>query len=76
MRFDDVFHNWEATLYCGPCMSKRIKSWIPPLEGVLKFDVDGVTRDNTRSVQYFGVGFFFFFFFLFCFVFCWGGGGL
>lgn len=40
VRFDDVLHNWEASFCCGLIVAKRLMSWIPPLEGVLKFNVD------------------------------------
>lgn len=39
---DDILHNWEASLCCGPTRERKSVSWSPPLEGILKFNVDGV----------------------------------
>lgn len=44
VRFDDVLDNWEAAPYCAPQVVKRSMSWIPPLEGNFKFNVDGAAR--------------------------------
>lgn len=44
VRFDGVFQNWEAALYCGPHVVEILMSWIPLLEGDLKLNVNGAAR--------------------------------
>lgn len=40
-KVDNIFHNWEASLGCGPCKVKKLLSWSFCLGGVLKLNVDG-----------------------------------
>lgn len=53
VRFDNVLHNWEAVLACGLHIVWRLMSWVPPLDGALKFSVDGEARGKPGLI---GVG--------------------
>lgn len=44
LKFEDVLHNWDASFKWGPYVSRRIMTRVPPIEGILKFNVDGATR--------------------------------
>lgn len=46
LRVDGVLRNWEASLFCGVKKMRKVFSWAPPSEGVLKFNVDGTTGGN------------------------------
>lgn len=46
LRVDDIVHDWEAFLPRGPPRVRKLISWAPSLEGVLKFNIDGATRDR------------------------------
>lgn len=54
VRFDNVLHNWEAVLGCGLHIVRRSMSWVPPpLDGALKFSVDGEARGKPGLI---GIG--------------------
>lgn len=36
--------NWDACMKCGPSKVRKSVSWVPPLPGSLKFNVDGAAR--------------------------------
>lgn len=52
LRYDDVVFNWDASLRYETQVSKRIMSWVAPLEVVLKFKVYGVSggKSNPDSI--------------------------
>lgn len=46
LRMDGVWSSWKASLFCGAPNLRKEVSWVPPITGVLKFNVDGVARDK------------------------------
>lgn len=38
---------WDASICCGPHVGRKLISWIPPQEGVLKFSVDRAARGKS-----------------------------
>ena len=41
---NNILVNWEACMVCGSSRSISLARWCLPLEGVLKFNVDGASR--------------------------------
>lgn len=54
-RYDDALFNWDASLRYETQVSKRIMSWVAPLEVVLKFNVYGVSGDKSKPDSIGGV---------------------
>lgn len=44
LKVEGIYHNWEASFYCQSFKERKVESWAPPSEGVLKFNVDGLVR--------------------------------
>lgn len=55
LSLDHIIHNWEACMSCGPCKLRKRVSWCPPPDGILKFNVDGVTRGKPKLAGIGGV---------------------
>lgn len=44
LNINNVFANWEACMVCGFSNSINFINWCLPLEGTLKFNVNGEAR--------------------------------
>lgn len=44
VKIDEVIHNWQACMKCGPTRESIASLWNPPPLGSLKFNVDVAAR--------------------------------
>lgn len=41
VKLNDILHNWEYCMECGPINERKLETWLPPSLGSAKFNVDG-----------------------------------
>lgn len=46
IRADGILYNWKASLIGGKLKAPKLEVWVPPMEGVFNFNVDGVARSK------------------------------